>query len=511
MQTPEAVQRRLRSRRAADCAPRVLPETPPRERSGASDLAGPRTRRTPAWVRTTHTLLITADALVAPAMSALVVATRTDLGSESRGALLPVAIGACWLVALAVAGGYDARRVTDFREETRSVAVAAVGLAAMVAVATQLLDVRLPRAVFVASIVGLPAVSLLARRAAHAWVATARRHGDLLQRTLVVGRIDRAESVCSDLTEAPEAGFHPVGIAAYPLSDRPLPTTSGSGVAVVPAATHLLSSVDALDVDIVLLAADAELAGPALRRLTWALEERGIDLVIGPGLIEVTRPRLAVHRCGGLPLVSVRRPTPHRLTQLTKAAYDRILAVLLVVVFAPVLALTALAVRVTSPGPVIYRQTRIGRHGRPFTILKFRTMVVGADSARPALEPLSEGNEVMFKLRRDPRLTPVGHTLRRFSLDELPQLVNVLRGDMSLVGPRPPLPVETACYSRDELRRLHARPGLTGLWQVSGRSDLSWEDTVRLDLRYVDNWSPLMDAHIILRTVAAVITGRGAY
>ena len=462
-------------------------------------------------MRTTHGLLVTADALVAPTMAALVVASGTELGTGARAMLLPPTIGAGWLLALAIAGGYDARRARDFREESRSVAMAAVGLAAMIAVATHVLDARVPRPMFVLAVLGLPAVSLLARRAAHAWVAAARRHGDLLERTLVVGRIDHAEALWATLSGSPESGYDPVGICAFPLPGQPLPPSSAGGVPIRPAATQLLTAVDGLEVDVVLLAAHAELSGMPLRRLTWALEERGIDLVISPGLLDVTRPRLAVHPCNGLPLLSVRRPAPHRTTQLAKAAYDRGLAALLLMLFAPVLLACALAVRLTSTGPVIYRQLRVGRHGRPFTILKFRTMVADADARRAALEGSSEGNAVLFKLRRDPRLTPIGATLRRFSLDELPQLVNVLRGDMSLVGPRPPLPSETARYSADELRRLHARPGLTGLWQVSGRSDLNWEDSVRLDLRYVDNWSPLMDLHILLRTASAVLAGRGAY
>lgn len=493
--------------------PGPVPEPVPLPPTSADELTTPPpvVRRAPAWVRTTQALLVTADALVAPTVAALFAATRANLGKEPLGLLLPVTIGAGWLVALAIAGAYDARRATDFREESRSVAMAALGLTAMIAVVTYLLDVRLPRTVFVLAVLGLPVVSLIARRAAHAWVAAARRRGDLLERTLVVGRIDRAEALWTTIDAAPEAGYAPVGICAYPLPDTPLPDVSAHGVAVRSAATELLPTVDALDVDVVLLAAHSDLSGMPLRRLTWALEERGIDLVINPGLVDVIRPRLAVHPCHGLPLVSVRRPGPYHATQLAKTAYDRVLAALLLVLFAPVLAACALAVRVTSPGPVLYRQTRIGRRGRPFTILKFRTMSVDADARRAALEPSSEGNEVLFKLHRDPRLTRVGHPLRRFSLDELPQLVNVLRGDMSLVGPRPPLPSETARYSTDELRRLHARPGLTGLWQVSGRSDLGWEESVRLDLRYVDNWSPLMDLHILMRTASAVLTGRGAY
>ena len=177
----------------------------------------------------------------------------------------------------------------------------------------------------------------------------------------------------------------------------------------------------------------------------------------------------------------------------------------------PLLSIIALAIRLTSSGPALYRQTRIGVGGREFQMIKFRSMVADADVQRTRLLELSEGNGVLFKMRKDPRVTRVGAVLRRFSLDELPQLFNVIRGDMSLVGPRPPLPEEVAAYSDDAIRRLRVKPGVTGLWQVSGRSDLNWEESLRLDLRYADNWSMALDLSILWRTVRAVVKGEGAY
>jgi lipopolysaccharide/colanic/teichoic acid biosynthesis glycosyltransferase len=184
---------------------------------------------------------------------------------------------------------------------------------------------------------------------------------------------------------------------------------------------------------------------------------------------------------------------------------------LLILLLGPVFAAVALAVRLNSSGPVLHRQTRIGRGGRPFTMTKFRTMVVDADRMRHRLAEANEKDGRMFKIRHDPRITRVGRVLRRCSLDELPQLFNVVQGDMSLVGPRPPLPDEVAGYDEVELRRLAVKPGLTGLWQISGRSDLSWDETVTLDLRYVDNWSPSVDVGVLFRTVRAVVSGDGAY
>lgn len=196
---------------------------------------------------------------------------------------------------------------------------------------------------------------------------------------------------------------------------------------------------------------------------------------------------------------------------LMKALFDRVLGLLLVLVGLPVLAVVAVLVKIDSQGPILFKQRRIGAQGEPFNMLKFRTMVENAEALLGSLADANDGNEILFKKRDDPRVTRVGRVLRRYSLDELPQLFNVLRGDMSLVGPRPPLPSEVAKYESDAVRRLRVKPGLTGLWQVSGRSNLSWEESLRLDLRYVDNWSLVLDLQILARTARAVLSGSGAY
>lgn len=207
---------------------------------------------------------------------------------------------------------------------------------------------------------------------------------------------------------------------------------------------------------------------------------------------------------------SRRSPSP-AATSRGKRVLDVVGAFVLLLVLSPVLAVLALAVGMTSRGPVIFRQERIGMHGRPFTVLKFRTMRVGAEAEKPLLRRRHRAVGPLFKLVDDPRVTRVGRHLRRHSLDELPQLVNVLRGEMSLVGPRPALPEEVAGYAEGVRRRLDVRPGLTGLWQVSGRSDLDWEQSVGLDLRYVEQASMFMDLRILVLTVPAVLFGRGAY
>ncbi|MEH0529257.1 sugar transferase [Streptomyces stelliscabiei] len=248
-----------------------------------------------------------------------------------------------------------------------------------------------------------------------------------------------------------------------------------------------------------------------LQRLAWNLEGSDAEMVVAPVLMEVAGPRLHVDAVLGIPLLRVSMPTFTGGRRAVKEVVDRIGATILLLLFAPLMALVALLVLVDSRGGAFYHQRRVGKDGREFTILKFRTMVAGAHGVRDALADRNEGAGPLFKLRRDPRVTRVGAVLRRYSLDELPQLLNVLTGSMSLVGPRPPLPEESAAYGPDIRRRLLVKPGLTGLWQISGRSDLSWEEAVRLDLRYVEDWSLALDSVILWKTLRAVIHGQGAY
>jgi exopolysaccharide biosynthesis polyprenyl glycosylphosphotransferase len=247
-----------------------------------------------------------------------------------------------------------------------------------------------------------------------------------------------------------------------------------------------------------------------LQQLAWDLEGVQTDLVVDPGLMEIAGPRLHVDSLDGLPLLRLTHPTFTGAARLLKGLLDRFAALLLLVVTLPLMVAVAVAVALDG-GPVFFRQVRVGVGGREFKMIKFRSMVRDAERLRAQLEDHNEAAGPLFKVRTDPRITRVGHFLRRFSIDELPQLLNVLGGSMSLVGPRPPLPAEVAAYAVEGRRRLLVKPGMTGLWQVSGRSDLSWEDTLRLDLRYVENWTLALDARILLKTVRAVLNGDGAY
>jgi exopolysaccharide biosynthesis polyprenyl glycosylphosphotransferase len=284
------------------------------------------------------------------------------------------------------------------------------------------------------------------------------------------------------------------------------------GVQMLGSVRTALDAVDLVDAEVVVVASHSEMTGPELRRLSWGLESRNVDLVVSPGIIEVAGPRLSIRPAAGLSLLHVERPTVDGGRLLGKIIFDRVMSVLISLLILPVALVVALAIKVDSRGPVFFRQDRIGARGEPFEMFKFRSMVVDAEARLADVSAQgNDGNGVLFKQRNDPRVTRVGQFIRRYSLDELPQLINVLKGDMSLVGPRPPLRSEVEGYEPDAVRRLRVRPGLTGLWQVSGRSDLSWDESLRLDLRYVDNWSMILDLQILWRTARAVLRGSGAY
>lgn len=279
--------------------------------------------------------------------------------------------------------------------------------------------------------------------------------------------------------------------------------------AAVCRADGLAGAIASVGPDAVLVVPGPDLAGREIQRLAWTSESSGLPLLVSTRMQDVTPQRTSSMRLGSMTLLYVDEALRARLTRVAKYVWEWLAAAAAVAVLLPVFAVMAVVIKLDSPGPVFFRQVRVGRNGKQFRIWKFRTMVVDAESLLRTLD--HRPGHVLFKLRADPRVTRVGRVLRKYSLDELPQLLNIVLGQMSLVGPRPGLPSEVAMYDRDSHRRLAVAPGLTGLWQVSGRSDLSWEDTVRLDLDYVDNWTLLRDFGIVVRTVKAVVRGSGAY
>jgi exopolysaccharide biosynthesis polyprenyl glycosylphosphotransferase len=271
------------------------------------------------------------------------------------------------------------------------------------------------------------------------------------------------------------------------------------------------SAVARFGADTVAVLACPEMNGRRLRELAWNLEKTRTDMYVASALLDVAGPRTTIRPVAGLPLLHVDHPELAGMKQVIKSVFGKVSAALAVIVLSPLFGLIALAIWIPDRESVFFRQTRVGRDGRLFRVWKFRTMVADAEARKAQLLTYNEANGALFKMRRDPRVTRTGAWLRRWSLDELPQLLNVLVGDMSMVGPRPALPAETTEHGHHMRRRLVVRPGITGLWQVNGRSDLSWDEAERLDVRYVENWSLMLDLQILWKTLAAVWNGSGAY
>jgi exopolysaccharide biosynthesis polyprenyl glycosylphosphotransferase len=415
-----------------------------------------------------------------------------------------------WVLAVGLRHGYEVRFLGAGPYEYRNLADAALVLFTLIAISSFALKGDLSRGFIIGFLPLAFVLSLLARRRLRAWLYGRRLAGLGMHRVLVVGQSDAVTHLVQQFDREPWHGLATVG-ACVGGPTRAVSLPDGVRTATGTDPRSVLRAVDELRADVVAVASHPDLSGHALRRLAWALDERGVDLVVSPGIVEVAGPRLSIRPVAGLSLLHLERPSTRSGRMLVKAVLDRLLGLALVVVLAPLFAAVAVAIRRSSPGPVLFRQIRIGVDGKPFEMLKFRSMVVDAEDRLAELETRDEGNGVLFKIRQDPRVTTIGAWLRRYSLDELPQLWNVVRGDMSLVGPRPPLPLEVIGYSDDATRRLRVKPGVTGLWQVSGRSDLSWEESLRLDLRYVDNWSLALDATILWRTWRAVVSRSGAY
>lgn len=359
--------------------------------------------------------------------------------------------------------------------------------------------------------VGL-ALLLVSRWLWRRWLCHQRAADAMISRVLVIGGTGSARTMTTRFKRNPGLGMRVVGVW---VPDREVVGESvivdGVTFPVLGTETRLEALLERGDIDTVVVTDTEHLGDEGMRQLAWDLDGREIDLLVAPNVVDVAGPRIHVQAHGNMPLIYLSEPTYSASANLPKAIFDRLFAACVLLAASPVLIASAIAIKVTSRGPVTYRSERIGRHGEPFQMIKLRTMVRDADQRREELEQLHDGSGPLFKLQRDPRVTTVGRFLRRFSIDEIPQFVNVLKGDMSIVGPRPPLRVEVEEWDDHVHRRLLVKQGVTGLWQVSGRSDLSWEDSVRLDLDYVENWSMMRDLLIIARTAKAVVAGAGAY
>ena len=461
--------------------------------------------------------MIAADLFALVLACAIAVVIRQNLAGLDPAPDLPesvvrsaAVIVAAWMLAILVSGGVNPRLVAAGPEIYRNVLIGSLGAVGLVGAALFLADIPLSRPFFVALFLVGPLLLLLVRAVARRGVNLARTRGQLRSQVLVVGSTGHVRGIVRTLARETWLGYDVVGAIA-PISD--VRRDEGAGVPILGDESELLDLVRAQQPDIVLFTAGSSASAEEFRRVAWELEGLDVGVIVVPGVSEISGDRIRMRPVAGLPLVHMDLPRARKALKWTKRLFDVAASATLLLLLAPVLGIVAMGVKLSDGGGVVFRQQRVGRTGEPFEFLKFRSMVVDAEARRVELEKLARdrGNDVLFKMSDDPRITRIGRFLRRYSLDELPQLWNVLRGDMSLVGPRPALPQEVIGYDIDAQRRLAVRPGITGLWQVSGRSDLSWEDTVRLDLFYVDNWSFTQDLLILVRTARAVLASRGAY
>lgn len=427
---------------------------------------------------------------------------------------ISILIAIVWMAALSINHSRSARIIGSGVEEYRRIWLATMSVFGGIAIISMLFKLDVARGYLAIALPTGLLLLFLSRWVARKLIVRARMSfGRCITRLLVVGSPRAVRDLTMALAREPWSGYDVVGACIPGPSARTEIAIPGYGsIPVLGDETAVAQAVSATGSHAVAVAATEQFHGKGLRDLSWELEKFDIDLLVAPGVIDIAGPRVHMRPVAGLPLIHVEKPQYYGAKKFQKRAFDVVFAGTALLVGLPILLTIALAVKLTSRGPVFYRQERIGIDGLAFEMVKFRTMVVGADTMVADLAALNESKGgVLFKITNDPRVTLVGRFLRKYSLDELPQFFNVLRGDMSVVGPRPPLATEVARYDDDAMRRLLVRPGITGLWQVSGRADLSWEDTVRLDLFYVENWSMMADLLIALKTARVVLSHSGAY
>ncbi|WP_406319869.1 sugar transferase [Streptosporangium sp. NBC_01639] len=460
----------------------------------------------PGWVRGYRARVVVADIGSAALAGFLALSVRFGEITPyvAPYVMVSAALPLLWVCAVALNRAYEPRLFGLGPEEFQRILQCGFTLTAAAAIGAYVTKTDVARGYVVLAIPLSTALTLLARYGLRCRLHRRRARGDCMRRVLAVGHRSATAELIRRFRRERHHGMEIVGVCMPRdgLGDV-------EGVPVLGGLSDVALVVGQVTADTVAVLACPEMDGVALRRLAWRLEKTDTDLVVAPALMEVAGPRITIRPVAGLPLLHVEHPEITGMRQVVKNLFDRIGAGLLLVALLPLLAGLAAAVRMSGPGPAFFRQRRVGRGGAEFTIYKFRTM--GVDAERQRIDLTGDGQSVLFKIRKDPRVTPLGARLRRHSLDELPQLINVVLGHMSLVGPRPPLPDEVARYGDDVRRRLLVKPGMTGLWQVSGRSDLSWEESVRLDLRYVENWSLTLDLQILWKTWSAVARGSGAY
>jgi exopolysaccharide biosynthesis polyprenyl glycosylphosphotransferase len=420
---------------------------------------------------------------------------------------LSLTLPVLWVAALWLAGAYDVRFIGTGSDEYRKVLTAGVSLTAAIAIFSYAINLELSRVYVVIALPSITLFDLVARLVMRKRLHKHRASGKCMHSVVAVGH----ELAVADLvTELGRGRYHGLTVVGACVA-RPGECDEVAGVPIYGGLADVTAAVKAFSADTVAVTACPEMDGIRLRGLAWELEKTGTDLCVSPALLDVAGPRTTVRPTAGLTLLHVDHPQLDGFRLVLKGLFDRCAAGAALVMLAPVMGVLAAAIRLHDRGPALFTQVRVGKDGHAFKIYKFRTMVIDAEQRKAQLLAVNDSDGVLFKLRNDPRVTAIGVYLRRWSIDELPQLFNVFLGDMSLVGPRPAVPHEVEKYAEHVRRRLVVKPGLTGLWQVNGRSDLSWEESVRLDLRYVENWSFALDLQILWKTISALVRGAGAY
>jgi exopolysaccharide biosynthesis polyprenyl glycosylphosphotransferase len=409
-----------------------------------------------------------------------------------------------WVLMLYIFGTRDHKVIGSGTLEYKRVTDATIRLFGLFAIVSFLFRIDLARGYFLTALPAGVLLLLFSRWQWRQWLRRQQGKGTYLSRSLLMGERQKSAHVAATIQRTAGTGLQLVGalIDHGRVDKRPV-----NGVPVIGDYTDLLEVVDELGAETVILTGADEINPMDMRRVGWELEARSVELIVAPALTDVAGPRIHSRPVAGMPLIHVSYPAFEGVKRLSKRVFDLVGSTLLILATSPILIAVAIAVKRSSPGNIIYRQQRIGRGGVSFGMLKFRSMTQDADDQLESLlDAQGKSDTPLFKVTNDPRITPIGHTLRRYSLDELPQLFNVFLGEMSLVGPRPQRAAEVALYDDAAHRRLIMKPGMSGLWQVSGRSNLSWEDSIRLDLYYVENWSLTTDITILWRTVRAVVT-----
>jgi len=462
-------------------------------------------------------LIFVIDALIINASFVLAYYIRFELLITKLPATIPhlsrfygilVLVTLLWLALFKLLGLYDKRDITSASDEASSIIGAnIVGTFVLLALLFLYRGFWFSRGVLLYALLICSSLMILSRYMLNYFQKELYKRGVGVRRTLIVGAGEIGQGLAYKIQAEKETGYLAVGF----LDDDPDKRSKKyHNVPVIGGTENIKQKIKEHGIDEIIVAT-SRLPQQKVLDIIMECESEGVEFKLVPGILEIIASRVSTDEIGGIPLLSIREIRLQGLNALLKRMVDILLSSAVLLVLSPVLLLVIAAIKIDSRGPIFFTQQRMGKDGKVFLLYKFRSMITGAEDLFAKVVEEKGGDLIRFKAKDDPRITRVGKILRKLSIDEVPQLMNVLKGDMSLVGPRPPVPLEVERYSEWHRKRLRVRPGITGLWQVSGRSELPFEDMVRLDIYYIENWSLWMDFRIILRTFPAVLFGSGAY